>query len=116
VKTGTETKTVTVKILEKEVQIACAPGDEDDLMRAARHVDQSMRQFRERSNTSTAEKIAIITAISTANELLKVQSGSNANAVAKGSTASSKSVDEEDESIQQRIRDMQKRLDSVLQD
>lgn len=131
-KTATKNKTVnakkvTVKILEKDVQIACAPGDEDDLVRAARHVDQSMRQFRERSNTSTVEKIAIITAISTANELLKQQSGATGSSPAKtsndarqstGNKNSGDNADNEliDDSIQERIQAMQARLDSVLQD
>lgn len=105
---GKDTKTVKVRILEKEVQIACAPGDEDDLMKAARYVDESMRDFRERSNTSTVEKIAIITAISTANELLKSRSGSPAT--------EDLSNDLIDDSIQERIEAMQARLDSVLED
>jgi len=72
-----ESKTVKVKILDKEVQIGCAPGDEDDLSKAAKFVDMAMREFRNRSSTSTTEKIAIITAINTANEYLRLQGDGN---------------------------------------
>lgn len=63
-----------LRILDKEVQIACKPGEEDDLMQAAAYIDQSMRDLRRRSNTSSIEKIAIVTAINTANALLKSRS------------------------------------------
>lgn len=68
------TRPARLKILNKEVQIACKPGEEDDLMQAAAYVDQSMRDLRGRNNTSSIEKIAIVTAINTANALLKSRS------------------------------------------
>lgn len=67
-------KPARLRILDKEVQIACKPGEEDDLMQAAAYIDQSMRDLRRRSNTSSIEKIAIVTAINTANALLKSRS------------------------------------------
>ncbi len=66
-----ENKTVKVRILEKDVQVGCAADDEDDLTRAARYVDKSMNEFRNRNNAASVEKIAIVTAINIANELLK---------------------------------------------
>lgn len=74
-KPAKEHKTVKVRILDKEVQIGCAPGEEDAVTRAAQMVDTSMREFRGRNVTSSIENIAIITAINTANELLKTSSG-----------------------------------------
>ena len=63
-----------LRILDKEVQIACKPGEEDDLMQAAAYIDKSMRDLRRRNTTSSIEKIAIVTAINTANALLKSRS------------------------------------------
>ncbi len=60
-----------LRILDKEVQIACKPGEEDDLMQAAAYIDKSMRDLRRRNTTSSIEKIAIVAAINTANALLK---------------------------------------------
>lgn len=66
-----ESKPVKLRILDKEVQIACKPGEEDDLAKAAAHVDKSMRELRMRNASSSIEKIAIVTAINTANALLQ---------------------------------------------
>ncbi|MBX2885207.1 MAG: cell division protein ZapA [Granulosicoccus sp.] len=83
-KPAKESKTVKVRILDKEVQIGCSPGDEEALARAAQFVDMSMRDFRGRNVTASVEKIALITAINTANELLKNNGGSeNSDDVAK---------------------------------
>lgn len=68
-----------LRILDKEVQIACKPGEEDDLMQAAAYIDRSMRDLRKRNNTSSIEKIAIVTAINTANALLKSRSLESSN-------------------------------------
>jgi len=69
-----ETKPVKLRILDKEVQIACKPGEENDLAKAAAHVDKSMRELRLRNASSSIEKIAIVTAINTANSLLQSRS------------------------------------------
>ena len=67
-------KPARLRILDKEVQIACKPGEEDDLMQAAAYIDKSMRDLRKRNTTSSIEKIAIVTAINTAHALLKSRS------------------------------------------
>lgn len=60
-----------LRILGKEVTIACRPGDEDALKQAAAYIDASMRDLKSRNATSSLEKIAIVTAINTADALLK---------------------------------------------
>lgn len=70
----TESLPVKLRILDKDVQLACRPGEEDDLMQAAAYVDKSMRDLRQRNAASGIEKIAIVTAINTANALLKARS------------------------------------------
>lgn len=66
-----ESRQAKLRILDKEVTIACRAGDEDDLKQAAAYIDQSMRDLRSRNTTSSIEKIAIVTAINTADALLK---------------------------------------------
>jgi len=88
-----------LRILDKEVQIACKPGEEDDLMQAAAYIDQSMRDLRRRNNTSSIEKIAIVAAINTANALLK-----------------SRSQEGGDETVTQRLDAINTQLDVVLGD
>ncbi len=72
-----------LRILDKEVQIACKPGEEDDLLQAAAYIDQSMRDLRRRNTSSSIEKIAIVTAINTANALLKSRSQEGGDAAVK---------------------------------
>jgi len=66
-----DSKPVKLRILDTEVQIACRPSEEHDLAKAAAHVDKSMRELRLRNASSSIEKIAIVTAINTANALLQ---------------------------------------------
>jgi len=69
-----DSKPVKLRILDTEVQIACRPSEEHDLAKAAAHVDKSMRELRLRNASSSIEKIAIVTAINTANALLQSRS------------------------------------------
>jgi len=66
-----EARAIRLKILDKEVQVGCKPGEEDDLAQAAAMIDQGMRELRQRNSTASVEKIAIVTAINTASALLK---------------------------------------------
>lgn len=66
-----ESRQARLRILDKEVIIACRPGEEDDLKQAAAYIDRSMRDLKSRNTTSSIEKIAIVTAINTADALLK---------------------------------------------
>lgn len=86
-----------LRILDKEVQIGCKPGEEDDLMQAAAYVDKSMRDLRKRNTTSSIEKIAIVTAINTAHALLK-----------------SRSQESVDETVLDRVSDINEKLDQIL--
>lgn len=74
---ATASRPARLRILDKEVQIGCKPGEEDDLMQAAAYVDKSMRDLRKRNTTSSIEKIAIVTAINTAHALLKSRAQEN---------------------------------------
>jgi len=69
-----ETRPVKLRILDKEVQLACKVGEEDDLSKAAAYIERSMTELKGRNSTSSIEKIAIVAAINTAAELLKSRS------------------------------------------
>lgn len=72
-KESQDSKPVKLRILDKEVQIACKPGEENDLAKAAAHVDKSMRELRMRNTSASNEKLAIVTAINAANALLQTR-------------------------------------------
>lgn len=68
-----ETRPVKLRILDKEVQLSCKVGEEDELSKAAAYVDRAMSELKGRNSTSTIEKIAITVAINTAAELMKTR-------------------------------------------
>ena len=96
-----ELRPVKLRILDKEVQLACRPSEEDDLMQAAVYIDRSMNDFRRRNATSSIEKIAIVTAINTANSLLKSRS---------------KQVAVTDSVISDRIAKLNSQIDDLLEE
>jgi cell division protein ZapA len=63
--------TVSVRILDKEYQVSCASDEVDALAASARHVDQQMRQIRESGKVFGLDRIAVMTALNMANELLQ---------------------------------------------
>ncbi len=69
-----ESRPVKLRILDKEVQLACKVGEEDELAKAAAYIDRSMSELKGRNSTSSIEKIAIVAAINTAAELMKSRS------------------------------------------
>ncbi|MBX2838039.1 MAG: cell division protein ZapA [Gammaproteobacteria bacterium] len=71
------TKHIRLHVLDKEVSLACKPGEESDLKQAVAYIDKSMRDLRSRNATSSTEKIAIVTAINTASDLLKARDQSS---------------------------------------
>ncbi len=64
---------VSVKILEREYKIACEPGERRQLLDAADLLNQQMRTIRDSGNIVGIEKIAVLTALNLASELLTLQ-------------------------------------------
>ncbi len=66
-----EPTTVSVKILDKEYQVACQQDEVDALTLSARYLDQQMRHIRESGKVFGLDRIAVMTALNLANELLQ---------------------------------------------
>ena len=62
--------TVTVKILDKDYQVACPPEQERALTDAARYLDKQMRKVRDSGKVVGLERIAVMVALNSAYELL----------------------------------------------
>jgi cell division protein ZapA len=62
--------TVTVKILDKDYQVACPPEQERGLIEAARHLDKQMRSVRDSGKVIGLERIAVMVALNTSYQLL----------------------------------------------
>ena len=63
-------KPVSVTILDKEYRIACKPGEEEDVVTSARHLDKRMREIRKGGKVLGTERIAVMAALNLAYELI----------------------------------------------
>lgn len=67
---GARSVTVTVHILDREYQVACAPEERPALEEAARHLDAQMREIRSTGKIVGLERIAVMAALNLSHELL----------------------------------------------
>ncbi|WP_133513316.1 cell division protein ZapA [Candidatus Thiosymbion oneisti] len=89
---------VSVRILDKEYRVSCAPDEEAGLREAARLLDERMRKIRQTGRILGADRIAVMAALNIAYELAKIQS--------------SKTPSEQE--LDRRLGDLQKRLGDTL--
>lgn len=64
-------ETVIVKLLDKEYQVACPPGQQQALARSANYLDSQMRNIRSSGKVIGLERIAVMAALNISNELLQ---------------------------------------------
>ena len=67
----TDAQPINISILDKDYKVACPPGEQSALLESARFLDHKMREVREAGNIMGSERIAVITALNMANDLLK---------------------------------------------
>ncbi|MET0029509.1 MAG: cell division protein ZapA [Candidatus Thiodiazotropha sp.] len=89
---------VTVSILDKEYRISCLPEERESLLQAAAYVDGQMREIRQAGRIIGAERIAVMTALNIANDLLMNQ----------------KNKSEGTENITRRIKNLQEKIEIAL--
>lgn len=68
-----EASSVVVHLLDKEFRVGCPPEEKENLIRAARFLDDKMREIRA-SNVLGLERIAVMAALNLAHELLLANS------------------------------------------
>jgi len=66
-----EANTVTVKILDKEYQVACPEEQQTELIVSARYLDKQMRAIRDSGKVIGLERIAVMAALNISHELLQ---------------------------------------------
>jgi len=67
----TDAQPINISILDKDYKVACPPGEQSALLESARFLDGKMREVRDAGNIMGSERIAVITALNMANDLLK---------------------------------------------
>jgi len=66
-----QANTVTVKILDKEYQVACPPEQQSELVVSASYLDKQMRSIRDSGKVIGLERIAVMAALNISHELLQ---------------------------------------------
>jgi cell division protein ZapA len=84
-------QTVTVKILDKEYQVACPDEQKAELIVSASYLDKQMRSIRETGKVIGLERIAVMAALNISHELL--QASEQADAVPALESAANEDVD-----------------------
>lgn len=64
---------VSVRILEKEYQLACLPEERSALLDSAEFLNGKMREIRDAGNIIGLDRIAVVAALNMANDLLKLR-------------------------------------------
>ena len=62
---------VTIRILEKEYQVACPAEEKADLMASAELLNKKMREIRDSGKVVGMDRVAVMAALNMANELLR---------------------------------------------
>ncbi len=63
-------KQIDFKVMGREFRVACPENEERDLLEAVAYVDRRMVEMRDKSKVIGLERIAIMTALAIANDLL----------------------------------------------
>ena len=69
---------VTVRILEKEYNVACPVNERTDLLDAAELLNGQMREIRDSGKVVGLDRIAVMAALNMSNELLKLRTAEEA--------------------------------------
>jgi len=64
---------VSVRILDKEYQVACPPSERTDLLDSAETLNAKMREIRDSGRVVGLDRIAVMAALNMANDLLQAQ-------------------------------------------
>ena len=89
---------VSVRILEKEYQVACLPEERTELLDSAEHLNAKMREIRDGGNVVGLDRIAVMAALNLAHELLRLRG--------RGESA--------DTDVSQKIRQLRERVETAL--
>ena len=64
---------VSVRLLDREYQVACPADERSDLLDSAEYLDAKMREVRDSGKVVGLDRIAVISALNLANELIKLR-------------------------------------------
>lgn len=89
---------VNVRVLDREFTVGCEPGEQDKLMAAAQFLDARMREVRGNNRSAALDRVAVLTALNLAAELLQAR----------------KSGGSSDQALARALGDMNRKLDGLF--
>jgi cell division protein ZapA len=89
---------VTVKILDKEYQVACPEEERAALMQSADMLNRRMKEIRDSGKVVGLDRMAVMVALNLANELLQLR----------------ETFEQVDGEVGERARGMRQRMDAIL--
>ncbi len=109
---------LTVRILERDYRLSCAPSGKAALLAAVEHVDAQMKVIRDQGKIANAERIAVFAALNIASALLS-QTPPGAHSIARGESSPRDAGDAQtmavaDEEIARRMQSINALLDTAL--
>lgn len=69
---------VSVRLLDREYQVACPADERSDLLDSAEYLDAKMREVRDSGKVVGLDRVAVISALNIANELIKLRRNGSA--------------------------------------
>lgn len=90
---------VSVRILDKEYQVACPEDERDDLMRCAELLNVRMREIRDSGKIIGLDRIAVMAALNISHELIGAKN----------------SDDKVDDKLGERVRVLREKVESALE-
>jgi len=70
-----ESKVISIRVLDKEYQVACPVDEEPALLESARLLNEKMHEIRNARKMVGADRVAVMAALNLAHDLLQLQSG-----------------------------------------
>jgi cell division protein ZapA len=64
---------VSVRLLDRQYEVACPAEERSDLLDSAEYLDSKMREVRDTGKVVGLDRIAVISALNLANELIKLK-------------------------------------------
>ena len=71
----TPIKTLDIKLLDREIRVACPEDERGELLDAVAYLDSKMREIRDAGKIASVERIALMAALNITHELLKMKVG-----------------------------------------
>ncbi len=69
-----ENKVISIRVLDKEYQVACPADEEPALLESARLLDAKMREIQNARKMIGADRVAVMAALNLAHDLLQLKS------------------------------------------